>query len=134
MRLLSPRRGGRRGGGGATAEVRESAAMLVQVLGWELQPNKRMLRRAGAIPRLVRLLAPPPRETAARRRHQDGGGARESAEPNAQAVAQLPPGWKQAWTPDGQPYYRDTTQGAISWLPPASAQPTLARASKRIGA
>lgn len=96
--------------------LQEAAALAVKTLAWEEETNKRALRKAGAVTRLVRLL-----ERKA-----------EHADTNVTAASQLPEGWSQHWTPDGRAYYKDHQTHTTHWTPPAATAPTLLRSQKRL--
>ena len=96
--------------------LQEAAALAVKALAWEEEDNKRALRRAGAVKRLVRLLERKPEHAI------------------VSASSELPEGWSQHWTPDGRPYYKEHATGSTHWQPPAAIAPTLQRAQRRLAA
>lgn len=98
--------------------LQEAAALTVKTLAWEEEANKRALRKAGAVTRLVRLIE---RKV-------------EEVDSTVAAASQLPAGWSQHWTPDGRAYYKDHQTQTTHWTPPAAAAPTLRRSHRRLAA
>ncbi len=108
LQLLSSKR---------TLALQEAAALAVKTLAWEEEANKRALRKAGAVTRLVRLIE-----------------RKVEQVDNKPVASELPAGWSQHWTPDGRAYYKDHQTQTTHWAPPAAAAPTLRRSQKQLAA